>query len=66
MWIPSSLVHTRTLYTAPAEQGTGTVALLSSQVKDGGPDEQGHEGWCLLLATICLQEAVSTYKYLLP
>lgn len=51
---------------APAEQGMGSVALLSSEVKDGGPDEQGHKGWCLLLVTICLQEAVSTYKCLLP
>lgn len=51
---------------APAEQGMGSVALLSSEVKDGGPDEQGHEGWYLLLATTCLQEAVSTYKDLLP
>lgn len=46
---------------APAEQGMGSVALLSSEIKDGGPDEQGHQGWDLLLATICLQEAVSTY-----
>lgn len=53
-------------YTAPAEQGMGSVALLSPEVKDGGPDEQEHEGWTLLLATICLQMAVSAYKYLLP
>lgn len=60
---PPSSVHP---YRAPAERGMGSVALLSSEIKDGGPDEQGHKGWYLLLATICLQEAVSTYRDLLP
>lgn len=62
---PPSSVH-EAPHRAPAEQGMGSGALLSSEIKDGGPDEQGHEGWYLLLATICLQEAVSTYRDLLP
>ena len=57
----------RTLHpvTAAAEQGTGSASSLGPEVKDGGQDERGRQGWCLLLLTVCLQEAMSTYKHLL-
>lgn len=50
---------------AAAEQGRGSVSSLGHMVKEGGQDEQGHRGWSPLLVTVCLQEAVSTYKHLL-